>query len=109
MSWMALLAQAQSGARLRHSPHHGEVHWRAVAATGLELARRDSRVDAAICLSFAVLHDCRRVSEHRDPHHGPAAAEVARSSEALLARTGRRWWPRPAFTTTAERPAATSR
>ncbi|MBB1491469.1 MULTISPECIES: hypothetical protein [unclassified Paracoccus (in: a-proteobacteria)] len=88
MSWTALLAQARTGARLRHSPHHGEVHWRAVAATGLELARRDLRADPAICMAFAVLHDCRRVSEHRDPRHGPAAAGVAQSSETLLALLG---------------------
>ena len=88
MSWQALLAEARDGSRLRHSPHHGEIHWRAVAATGLELARRDLRVDPAICVAFAVLHDCRRVREHRDPQHGPAAAGVARSSKALLALLG---------------------
>lgn len=88
MNWPALLAQAREGSRLRHSPTHGERHWRAVAATGLELARRDRRVDPAICVAFAVLHDCRRVSEHRDPPHGPAAAGVARSSETLRAMLG---------------------
>lgn len=88
MTWPALLAEARSGSRLRHSPVHGERHWRAVAATGLELARRDGRVDPAICLAFAVLHDCRRVNEHRDPRHGPAAADVAQSSAPLHALLG---------------------
>jgi|GEM_PF-6904055 len=88
MSWKGLLAEARNGSKLRHSPHHGEGHWRAVAATGLELARRDSRVDPAIGVAFGVLHDCRRLTESRDPHHGPAAAGVARSSEVLLALLG---------------------
>lgn len=83
MSWEGLLAEARAGSRLKASPDHGERHWRAVAATGLEIARRDDRADAAICVAFAVLHDCRRVSEYRDPQHGPAAARVARESRAL--------------------------
>lgn len=83
MSWEGLLAEARAGSRLKASPDHGERHWRAVAATGLEIARRDDRADAAICVAFAVLHDCRRVSEYRDPQHGPAAARVARESRTL--------------------------
>ena len=88
MSWESLLAEARSGSKLKASPDHGERHWRAVAATGLELARRDDRADAGICMAFAVLHDCRRVSEYRDPQHGPSAARVARASAALRALLG---------------------
>lgn len=88
MSWQALLAEARAGARLSDSPDHGERHWRAVAAIGFEIARRDGRADPAVCLAFAVLHDCRRISEYRDPRHGPAAARMARASQVLPALIG---------------------
>ena len=33
---------------------------------------------------FAVLHDCRRISEGEDPDHGPRAAEFARTLRGLV-------------------------
>lgn len=88
MTWPDLLAEARQGSALRGSPAHGERHWRAVAAVGLRIARADARVAADICVAFAVLHDCRRVSETRDPLHGAAAARVAQGSTVLPALLG---------------------
>lgn len=88
MSWTELIAEARAGAALRHSPAHGERHWRAVAAVGLRIAGLDARVAPDVCLAFAILHDCRRVSEHRDPQHGPRAADVARGSAVLAGLLG---------------------
>ena len=61
----------------RESPLHGEIHWRCVAATGLELASTDANVDHAMVFCFGLLHDTRRVNEAVDPEHGPRAAEFA--------------------------------
>ena len=66
----------------RESAWHGEMHWRCVAATGLELASTDANVDRAMVFCFGLLHDARRVNEAVDPEHGPRAAEFA---EELLA------------------------
>lgn len=56
---------------------HGPRHWKCVALTGLELARRDPRIDLPTVYAFAQLHDSQRVSEFGDAEHGPRAAEIA--------------------------------
>ena len=66
----------------RESPLHGEIHWRCVAATGLELASTDANVDRAMVFCFGLLHDTRRVNEAVDPEHGPRAAEFAEELHA---------------------------
>lgn len=76
MSWQALLDRARAGARLAGSPVHGERHWRAVAALGIELAQADGRADPRVALAFGMLHDCRREAESGDPQHGPRAAQA---------------------------------
>jgi hypothetical protein len=47
----------------RDSPIHGEEHWRAVTATGLELAGADA--DRAVVFLFGLLHDTRRRTDGR--------------------------------------------
>jgi uncharacterized protein len=73
----ALLDACRSGAALLESDTHGERHWRAVARAALEITREDDAPDPVVLLLFAVLHDCRRELETRDPEHGPRAADVA--------------------------------
>ena len=61
----------------RESPWHGELHWRCVAATGLDLASAEEGVDRPLVFCFALLHDTRRENEAVDPGHGPRAAVFA--------------------------------
>jgi len=61
----------------RESALHGEIHWRCVAATGLELASTDANVDRTMVFCFGLLHDTRRENEAVDPGHGPRAAAFA--------------------------------
>ena len=61
----------------RESPWHGEVHWRCVAATGLDLASGESGVDRPLVFCFGLLHDTRRENEAVDPEHGARAAAFA--------------------------------
>ena len=63
----------------RESPWHGEVHWRCVAATGLELAScgNEGEVDRPLVFCFGLLHDTRRENEAVDPEHGARAAAFA--------------------------------
>ena len=63
----------------RDSRLHGEAHWYAVAATGLDLAV-DTGADPKIVFAFGLLHDTRRENEARDPRHGPRAAELPEHS-----------------------------
>ncbi|MCW2925503.1 MAG: hypothetical protein JWM98_2907 [Thermoleophilia bacterium] len=73
----ALLAPVRADASLLDSNAHGENHWRAVARCAVEIRRTDPAPDGGVLFLFAVLHDARRESEHRDPEHGPRAARLA--------------------------------
>jgi uncharacterized protein len=79
-----LVEAVLEGAWRRESGVHGEVHWRCVAATGLELAREEPGCDTGLVLLFGLLHDTRRENEHVDPGHGSRAASYAR----MLAASG---------------------
>jgi uncharacterized protein len=57
---------------------HGQTHWQRVEATGLDLARQTG-ADPAVVRLFAVLHDCCRHNDGRDPEHGARAAEFLAS------------------------------
>jgi uncharacterized protein len=57
---------------------HGIAHWARVVENGLRLAEETGALIEVVQL-FAVLHDCRRLSEGGDPEHGRRAAELARS------------------------------
>lgn len=83
--WHELLAEARAGAPLRHSPMHGERHWRAVAALGMGLRRHAPAIDPLVMLAFGMLHDCRRRDEGSDPRHGPRAADALAGSASLAA------------------------
>jgi uncharacterized protein len=61
----------------RDSQIHGEAHWLAVAATGLDLAA-ETGGDAEVIFAFGLLHDTRREGDSHDPEHGPRAATFAR-------------------------------
>lgn len=62
----------------RGSRWHGELHWRCVTATGLELASGSPGVDRFLVFCFGLLHDTRRENEAVDPGHGRRAARLAR-------------------------------
>ncbi len=81
-SLSALVAAALPQAWRRESAWHGELHWRCVAATGLELASADSDVDRELVFCFGLLHDTRRVNEAVDSEHGPRAAAFAEELRA---------------------------
>ena len=70
----------------RDSEWHGEVHWRCVTATGLELASSTGGVERAVVFCFGLLHDTRRENEAVDPEHGARAAAFAAElqSQGLL-------------------------
>lgn len=53
---------------------HGIEHWERVARYGRFLARREG-LEERILLLFAYFHDCQRLSDGRDPEHGPRAAD----------------------------------
>jgi len=56
---------------------HGEEHWHAVTATGLDLAVDEPGADPELLFLFGLLHDTRRLSDGRDREHGPRAAAFA--------------------------------
>jgi len=68
-----VLAAARAGP-LAESPIHGERHWSAVAALGLDLCAEVPLAEPLVVLLFAILHDCRRTHEQDDPGHGTRAA-----------------------------------
>lgn len=75
----------------RDSHLHGDAHWRAVTATGLDLVDAGSGADRELVFLFGLLHDSRRVDDGVDPQHGPRAAAFVRElhAERLLGIDGR--------------------
>jgi uncharacterized protein len=70
------------------------AHWLRVLANGRALAAltHDADADAEVVGLFALLHDSRRVNEHRDPQHGERAADFVRqlANQGLLPIEGPR-------------------
>lgn len=57
---------------------HGPEHWQRVEKNAIMLAADTPGCDLEVARAFAILHDCRRRNEGRDPRHGARAAEFAR-------------------------------
>jgi len=53
---------------------HGISHWHRVARYGRVIAARE-HLDEQFLSLFAYFHDCQRLSDGRDPKHGPRAAD----------------------------------
>jgi uncharacterized protein len=77
----ALVAQATTVAP---DSIHGPDHWERVGANGLEIAKH-SGADPLVVALFAMIHDCMRVTDGRDPKHGARAAAFIRARAADLA------------------------
>jgi uncharacterized protein len=86
--WDQLLAEARNGALLAHEKMHGEPHWRGVAWAGLKIREVFPSIRGDLLTAFAVLHDCRRETDDRDPEHGDRAARVAVRSGTLKRLVG---------------------
>ena len=56
---------------------HGVVHWARVLENGLRIGEAVG-ANLTVVRLFAVLHDCRRLNDHRDPGHGARGGLVAR-------------------------------
>jgi uncharacterized protein len=61
---------------------HGPAHWQRVKKNAVLLAGATPGCDVAVARAFAILHDCCRRNEGRDPDHGARAAEFARKLAA---------------------------
>ncbi len=59
--------------RLNWHGIHGWAHWNRVCDIGLRLAQQNG-ADRAVVALFAFTHDMARMSDGRDPQHGPRAA-----------------------------------
>ena len=62
---------------------HGISHWQRVRENGLRLSEING-ADTAVVEYFAFLHDIKRLSDGRDPHHGQRSAEFARTIRNTL-------------------------
>ena len=74
---LAIVDHVLQRAWRRDSHLHGEEHWHAVTATGLDLAAGEPDADPELVFLFGLLHDTRRQSDGRDREHGPRAAAFA--------------------------------
>jgi uncharacterized protein len=74
----ALWKEAKKAFKLDLSgTQHGPGHWEQVERNVIMLAEKTPGCDVAVARLFAILHDCRRQNEGRDPDHGARAAEFA--------------------------------
>ena len=78
---LAMIA-ATAGAPGLDRREHGPRHWKCVALTGVQLARRDPGIDLQTVYVFAQLHDSQRHLEYDEPDHGPRAAKLLRAAIA---------------------------
>jgi len=53
---------------------HGPDHWNKVEYNGMAICDDTPQADRHAVRCFALLHDCRRENEHKDPEHGHRAA-----------------------------------
>lgn len=74
---IGLLREAEARFILDAHSVHGPAHWRSVLVNGMKLGEKLNG-DRPLIAVFALLHDCRRENEWRDPQHGERAAAVAR-------------------------------
>lgn len=63
---------------------HGPSHWWKVFENVTLLSQMTPTSDRTACQLFALVHDCRRENEYKDPDHGVRAADV-------ILRYRRRW------------------
>lgn len=56
---------------------HGPSHWLAVEKNVVMLGEHTPGCDMEVARRFALLHDCKRQNEGRDPEHGVRAAAFA--------------------------------
>jgi len=87
-----LMRAVLAGYRLPLADVHGPAHWLRVLVNGHALAALTPDADVEVVGLFALLHDSRRVNEHRDPQHGERAADFVRqlASQGLLPIEGPR-------------------
>lgn len=72
----SLLDIALAKYQLREEPH-GRPHWARVHMTSMRLARGIDGLEMCsgeMFYYFAVFHDCCRIDDNKDPHHGARAA-----------------------------------
>ena len=58
---------------------HGPRHWLQVEKNAIMLGEHTPGCDMEVARHFALLHDCRRENEGRDPEHGARAAAFAQN------------------------------
>jgi Predicted HD superfamily hydrolase len=56
---------------------HGPSHWLQVEKNAVMLGEHTPGCDLEVARLFALLHDCKRQNEGRDPDHGARAADFA--------------------------------
>tara|TARA_R110002073_G_scaffold37066_3_gene107644 strand:- start:275 stop:736 length:462 start_codon:yes stop_codon:yes gene_type:complete len=71
-----LIARLREDFYLDWHGNHGSSHWARVKQNGLLLAEH-TRADCEVVELFAFIHDSCRRNEHKDPDHGPRAADYA--------------------------------
>ncbi|WP_413113273.1 hypothetical protein [Thaumasiovibrio sp. DFM-14] len=59
----------------KHS-EHGMGHWLRVINNGIQLAQNSPLIDIDVVFWFGLFHDCCRLNEHNDPHHGKRACHL---------------------------------
>lgn len=70
-----ILSEAKKVFALNSSwTQHGPEHWLQVEKNAIMLGEQTPGCDLEVARLFALLHDCRRQNEGRDPEHGARAA-----------------------------------
>lgn len=79
----AILSEARKAFALNSAwTQHGPRHWEQVEKNAVMLGEHTLGCDMEVARLFALLHDCKRRNEGKDPEHGARAAEFAQELSA---------------------------
>lgn len=79
------IAQKLSKQNMQYTSHiHGLDHWLKVEQNVLELCRLNPEADRKVCRYFAIFHDCCRMDDEHDEHHGYRASKTLKDNKHMM-------------------------
>ena len=74
IEWHPIIREVIDGYELDINGIHGINHWSRVLVNGMRLAE-ETGANHKVIIAFALLHDCKRENDGRDPKHGLRGAQ----------------------------------
>jgi uncharacterized protein len=83
VEWHPIVHEVIDGFKLDINDIHGIHHWSRVLVNGMRLAKKTG-ANHKVLIAFALLHDCQRENDGRDPEHGLRGAQHGKLIRAQM-------------------------